>query len=73
MSLIIRNGTVIDPETGRKERMDLTVEGTEIVRMEPEISGAAVSEIDAEGCMVTPGLIDHHAHVYPWAKIGNPG
>lgn len=73
MSLIIRNGTVIDPETGREERLDLAVEGKEIVRMEPEISESAVSEIDAEGCMVTPGLIDHHAHVYPWAKIGIPG
>ena len=28
--------------------------------------------IDASGCYVVPGLIDHHAHVQPLAKIGLP-
>ena len=28
--------------------------------------------VDASGCIVTPGLIDHHAHLYPLAKIGIP-
>lgn len=28
--------------------------------------------IDAAGCYVTPGLIDHHCHLYPLAKIGLP-
>lgn len=72
-SLLIRNGTVVDPETGTEEKKTVAVEGGRIVRVEPEISGEAVSEIDAEGCYVTPGLIDHHAHIYPMAKIGIPG
>lgn len=72
-SLIIRNGTVIDPEISKAGRFDIAVEGDKVVRIEPEISGEPVCEIDAEGCMVTPGLIDHHAHIYPMAKIGIPG
>lgn len=72
-SLIIRNGTVIDSENGSEIRLDIAVEDNRIVRAESELSGEAVSEIDATDCMVTPGLIDHHAHVYPMAKIGIPG
>lgn len=72
-SLIIRNGIVVDSETCSMERMDLAVDGAEIVLSEPELCGSAVSEIDAEGCFVTPGIIDHHAHIYPWGKIGIPG
>jgi len=72
-SLLIRNGIVIDSENGKQEKMDLAVDADRIVRMEPEISGEAVSEIDASGCFVTPGLIDHHTHIYPMAKIGIPG
>jgi len=28
--------------------------------------------ISAVGCVVTPGLVDHHAHLYPLAGIGIP-
>lgn len=72
-SLIIRNGIVVNSEKALEEKLDLAVEEDKIVRMAPEISGEAVSEIDAEGCLVTPGLIDHHTHLYPMAKIGTPG
>lgn len=72
-SLIIRNSTVVDPETLGEGRFDIAVDGDKIVKIGPEISGESVCEIDAEGCMVTPGLIDHHAHIYPMAKIGIPG
>lgn len=72
-SLIIRNGTMIDSENGLEKYLDIAVEDNRIVRVGPELSGEAVSEIDATDCMVTPGLIDHHAHIYPMAKIGIPG
>lgn len=72
-SLLIRGGLVIDPETGTEERKDIAVCGDKIVKAETEISGSAVSEIDAGDCIVTPGLIDHHTHIYPMAKIGIPG
>lgn len=72
-SLIIRNGTVIDSENGSEMRLDIALEDARIVRVGQELSGEAVSEIDAADCMVTPGLIDHHAHIYPMAKIGIPG
>lgn len=72
-SLLIRNGLVVDPESGTEEKKDIGVIGDRIVKVEPEISGNAGCEIDADGCYVTPGLIDHHTHIYPMAKIGIPG
>lgn len=32
----------------------------------------AAVQIDASGCYVTPGLVDHHAHLFPLAPIGIP-
>lgn len=71
-SLIIRNGLVVHAEDGRVEKQDIAMEGGWIVKMADRILDHAVSEIDAEGCYVTPGLIDHHTHIWPMAKIGIP-
>lgn len=72
-SIIIKNGKMIDIEQGKLMKADIAVEGDRIIEIAPEISSSAVSEIDASGCIVTPGLIDHHTHIYPLAKIGIPG
>lgn len=72
-TLIIRNGILVDAESGISRRGDLAVEGNRIRAVGTVISGNAVSEIDASGCYVTPGLIDHHTHIYPLASIGISG
>lgn len=60
--VVIRGGTLVD-ETGER-RGDVAVEGGRIVEVAPSIEppkGATV--LDAEGCRVSPGLVDLHAHL----------
>ena len=68
-TLLIRNGTVVNAENGTMTRADILAEGGWIRKAEPGICDRAVSEIDASGCYVTPGLVDHHTHIYPMASV----
>lgn len=63
MTLLIKNGRVLDPDTGRDGIFDLLVEGERIVRVEETILCSAAQVIDAKGCYVMPGLIDMHVHL----------
>ena len=69
--VIIKNGTVIDPANGIHRQADVAVLEGKIANV-GSFAGKGVMEIDARGCIVTPGLIDHHAHLYPLAGIGIP-
>lgn len=63
--LMLKNGTVVDPSTGREGIRDIAVEGAVIARIAPDIpSAAAARTIEVAGKIVTPGLIDLHAHVF---------
>src|SRR5262252_10956492 len=57
--LVIRDGTVVTPESVRKA--DIAIEAGIIQAIEPELPGA-VEEINATGLHVFPGLIDVHVH-----------
>ena len=70
--LIIKNGTVIDPAQGLHTQIDIAVEGGRIAGLGDFSGKPATQVIDASGCIVTPGLIDHHCHIYPLAAIGLP-
>jgi dihydroorotase len=63
--LLIKGGEVLDPGQGLRGVMDVAVRGEEIAAIEREIAaGEAKDVIDAQGQLVTPGLIDLHTHVY---------
>ncbi|MDD7740200.1 MAG: dihydroorotase [Lachnospiraceae bacterium] len=62
MSILIKNGQVIDPDTKRNEVCDVLIENGLIARVEKSIEEAADQVIDAAGCYVMPGLIDMHVH-----------
>jgi len=62
--LVIRGGDVVDPANGIAERRDVAVTNGKIAAISPEIADSAVHVVDATGCVVTPGLVDLHTHVY---------
>lgn len=54
--------------------VDLFVAGGRIERIAPAGSLAASdagpgAELDADGCTVVPGLVDHHVHLSQWAMV----
>ena len=65
--LLIRNGTVIDPARKVHAVGDVATAGGRIVEAD---GTGATTEIDAAGCLVVPGLIDNHAHVFAAATDG---
>jgi len=60
MSLVIKNGHVIDPATGLSAKRDVLIEGSKIARIGNRLGGDKV--FDAKGCVVCPGLVDIHVH-----------
>jgi dihydroorotase len=59
MKVLIRNGRVVDPASGRDEVADVAVANGRIVaigRVPGDFDSARV--IDATGCVVAPGLVD---------------
>jgi dihydroorotase len=61
---IIRNGRLIDPTNKRDEVADLLIVDGKVAD-KSEVSGqkSEIEEIDADGLIVAPGLIDMHVHL----------
>ena len=67
MTIVIKNGRVIDPANGLDAPKDLLIDKGRIKALESPGSisfdaGEKPSVIDAKGCVVCPGLIDMHVH-----------
>lgn len=63
MSLLIKNGRVIDPSSGTDDTLDLLIEKGKIVEIKSKIEAKGVKVIDASRLMVAPGFIDMHVHL----------
>ncbi|THH41360.1 dihydroorotase [Neolewinella litorea] len=59
-SILIKGGTVVN--RGQRRVADLLIEDGFITRVEGSIDTAADREINAEGCLVLPGIIDDQVH-----------
>ncbi len=63
--LVLKGGRVVDPSTDLDGLHDIAIENGKIVRIAPVIAaGEAARVIEVGGKLVTPGLIDLHAHVF---------
>ncbi len=60
-SLLIKNGTILDPSRNLERKADLLIRDGKIAGIGTEL-GRADEVFDASGCYVTPGLIDIHVH-----------
>jgi dihydroorotase len=59
MKILIRNGRVIDPASGRDERADIAIAAGRIVGVgQASADFRASRTIDADGLVVAPGLVD---------------
>jgi dihydroorotase len=61
--LILRNGRVIDPGLKHDEITDIAFTGGKVAAL-GRLTETAAQERDVTGCIVMPGMIDIHAHVY---------
>ncbi len=59
--IVIRGGTVIDGSGAPGYRADVAIDGDRVVAV-GKVSSRGDREIDADGLLVTPGLVDIHTH-----------
>lgn len=62
--ILIQNGYMIDPKSGREGKYDILIEKDKIVKIGEKLAKpqANCKVVDAEGLLVAPGLVDVHVH-----------
>ena len=63
MKLLLKNGRVVDPASGRDERADVLIEDGKVRDVGAIPESAAQQVIDVSGRVVCPGFIDMHVHL----------
>ncbi len=61
--VLVANGTVVDGTGAAAFAADVRVRGGRIVEIGVGLSSDGETVIDAEGCVVAPGIIDNHTHL----------
>lgn len=61
--LILRKGRLLDPGTGHDQIGDIAFADGKVAGF-GRVDGTAAQERDVTGCIVMPGMIDFHTHVY---------
>lgn len=69
-SLVLKGGRVLDPANKTDAVMDIAIDGRRIVAIAPSIHASKNAKvIDVHGCLVTPGLVDIHTHLFASANV----
>lgn len=63
--LVVRNGTLLDGSGNSRRRADVAARRGRVAAVGHLEEATADEEIDAEGMMVAPGIIDPHTHYDP--------
>jgi len=72
--LVIKGGDVLDPSQNLRGKRDIGIRYGMVEAVEADIPAARAERLlDASGKLVRPGLVDLHAHVFPYgSSIGIP-
>ena len=63
--LLLKGGRVIDPKNNLDALRDVAIRNGRIAAVEPIINSAEAKRVvDVKGLIVTPGLVDIHAHMF---------
>lgn len=62
MGILIKNGHILDPASGKDGNYDVLINDGIIARVDSNIPLEGNEIIDASGCFVMPGLVDLHVH-----------
>lgn len=64
--LLVSGGTLVDPAQGINARCDVAFTAGRVSAASESLDSTTAREtIDATGCLVTPGMVDLHVHVFP--------
>ena len=63
MSILIKNGRVIDPANQVDAVLDILIEGNKISQVAKSLQAQAGTIIDAGNKIVAPGIVDMHVHL----------
>ncbi len=77
MDLLIRDAQIVltmDEESPRYENVDILVRSGKIAKIGPDLAtGQGMPKLNAAGCVVTPGLVNTHHHLYQTLTRAVPG
>lgn len=62
-SLLIKNGTIIDPSQSLEAKHDLLIRDGRVAEIAENISADGIETFDATGLIIAPGFIDLHVHL----------
>lgn len=62
--LVLKGGRVVDERNQIDGLYDVALKAGKVAAVAPSIAPAGATVKDVSGCIVTPGLIDIHTHVY---------
>src|ERR1035441_5442188 len=63
MSIVIKNGRVIDPASQTDRVADVLIVDGRVAGVAPNLSSPHAEVFDATGMIVAPGFIDMHVHL----------
>lgn len=62
--ILIKGGWVIDTAQCINKVCDVAIMGNKILAIGENLEIDAMTKINAQGCIVSPGIIDHHLHMF---------
>jgi dihydroorotase len=66
--LVVQGGHVIDPANDVDDIRDIGIKKGRVAAVAPRLDPGPAKVIDAAGLIITPGLVDTHAHVYQYVS-----